>query len=59
VPDLSGPYDRLIQRAVETSALGQRIWVAHIDDLLAALTVPRRKKDAARVHQLRELQRKR
>jgi hypothetical protein len=59
VPDLSGPYDRLIQRAVEISAFGQMIWVAHIDDLLAGLTVPRRKKDAARVHQLRELQRKR
>jgi alpha-mannosidase len=59
VPDLSGQYDRLIQRAVQTIAFGQMIWVAHIDDLLAALTVPRRKKDAARVHQLRDLQRKR
>jgi hypothetical protein len=59
MPDLSGQYDRLIQRAVHTSAFGQLIWVAHVDDLLAALTVPRRKKDAARVRQLRELQRKR
>lgn len=35
------------------------IQVAHIDDLLAALTVPRRRKDVPRVQQLRALQRQR
>jgi hypothetical protein len=34
------------------------VQVAHVDDLLARLTVPRRKKDVARVKRLRELQRK-
>jgi hypothetical protein len=36
---------------------GYEVWVAHVDELLAALTVPRRKKDVSRVRDLREVQR--
>lgn len=57
VPELSGTYDDLKQRALEFQAYGQKLWVAHVDDLLAALTVPRRQKDVSRVRQLRTLQR--
>lgn len=56
VPDLSGTYETLMLRAVRLEAYGQRLSVAHIDDLLAALTVARRAKDAPRVQQLRALQ---
>ncbi len=57
VPELTGTYEKLIKRAVAISAYGHIIWVAHIDELLAALTVPRRKKDVPRVQQLRSIQR--
>jgi hypothetical protein len=56
VPDLVGTYHRLMERAERLPAYGQFIWVAHVDDLLATLTVPRRSKDADRVRQLREIQ---
>jgi hypothetical protein len=57
VPDLSGGYDALIGRAIKITAYDHQVWVAHVDELLAALTVPRRKKDVSRVRQLREIQR--
>lgn len=57
VPDLSGGYDALIVRANRLDAYGCSVWVAHVDELLAALTVPRRKKDILRVRRLREIQR--
>jgi len=57
VPNIAGTYDALKRRAVQLAAYGYNPWVAHVDDLLAGLTVPRREKDAARVARLRELQR--
>ena len=59
VPELVGSFERLNKRAVPMNAHGREIRAAHPDDLLATLTVPRRKKDAARVRQLREVQRSR
>ncbi len=59
VPELSGTYDVLRQRAVEMQVYSHTVWVAHIDDVLATLTIPRRKKDMPRVQQLRALQRQR
>jgi hypothetical protein len=59
VPEISGTYDMLVKRAVRTSAHGHDILVVHIDELLAALTLPRRPKDVPRVRQLREIQRQR
>ena len=59
VPELVGSFERLNKRAVPMNAHGREIQAAHPDDLLATLTVPRRKKDAARVRQLREIQRSR
>jgi hypothetical protein len=59
VPQLSGSYDILIQRAVQMQAYGETIWVAHIDELLATVTIPRRKKDIPRVEELRAIQRHR
>jgi hypothetical protein len=59
VPEVSGTYDTLMKRAVRLEAWGLAIWVVHVDELLAALTVPRRAKDVARVRQLREIQRRR
>lgn len=58
VPDLVGDYSYLTQRAVMIKAFETPVWVAHVDDLLATLTVPRRVKDQARVKLLREIQRK-
>jgi hypothetical protein len=58
VPELGGTYDTLARRAVPMSAHGHDILVAHIDELLAALTLPRRPKDVPRVQQLREIQRR-
>ena len=57
VPDLSGGYEVLIRRAKKLEAHGRTVWAVHVDELLAALTVPRRKKDVMRVRQLREIQR--
>jgi hypothetical protein len=58
VPRVTGTYEVLQRRAVRILAHGCNPWVAHIDDLLARLTVPRRDKDAARVAELREIQRR-
>jgi hypothetical protein len=59
VPDLTGDYETLIGRAVRMEAHGQEVWVVHVDELLTALTVPRRTKDVPRVRQLRQIQRQR
>jgi hypothetical protein len=57
VPNLTGDYEALIKRAKKMRAHGREIRVAHVDELLSALTVLRRKKDIPRVRQLREIQR--
>ena len=59
VPSVTGTYDVLKRRATQVAALGQKPWVAHIDDILARLTIPRRDKDASRVAVLRSIQRMR
>jgi len=59
VPQWAGTYETLMQRALEMRVCNHTIWVAHVDDLLATLTLPRRKKDWPRVQQLRTLQRQR
>jgi hypothetical protein len=59
VPDLSGAYETLMWRAVRMDVWGSTIMVVHVDELLAALTVPRRAKDVPRVRQLRTIQRQR
>jgi hypothetical protein len=46
------------KRATKIDAHGQEVWVVHVDELLTALTTPRRRKDASRVQQLREVQRR-
>ena len=56
VPELTGEYDELIKTAVRRIAFGHRVWVSHIDDLLARLTVPRRDKDISLVRELRKIQ---
>lgn len=58
VPDLTGDYETLVKRAIKMDAHGQEVLVAHVDELLTALTIPRRKKDVSRVRQLREVQRR-
>ncbi|MFQ5507101.1 MAG: hypothetical protein ACE5F1_20205 [Planctomycetota bacterium] len=57
VPEIAGTYDTLRARACLRSCEGIDVWVAHIDELLARLTVPRREKDIPRVAALREIQR--
>ncbi len=57
VPELTGSFELLRPRALERSVHGQRVLVAHVDDLLATLTLPRRQKDIDRVHRLRGIQR--
>jgi hypothetical protein len=59
VPAISGTYNELLPRATAIEAFGRAIHVAHIDDLLATLTIPRREKDALRVRELRAIQRER
>jgi hypothetical protein len=59
VPAVSGTFDSLLQRALRMHMWGYAIWVVHIDELLAALTVPRRPKDVSRVRSLRQIQRER
>jgi hypothetical protein len=44
VPNLTGDYNELMQRAKPMEIHGQAVWVAHIDELQANLTIPRRKK---------------
>jgi hypothetical protein len=58
VPEVSGSYEALMRRAMPMNAYGHDIWVAHVDDLLATLTVPRRQKDQPRVRQLPAIQRR-
>ena len=58
VPELVGDYETLMQRARKMKVQGQEVWVTHVDELLAALTIPRRQKDVSRVRQLREIQRR-
>jgi hypothetical protein len=57
VPELYDGYETLMRRARRMDAHGHEVWVAHVDELLAALTIPRRKKDVSRVRRLREMQR--
>lgn len=57
VPNVAGAYLRLAKKALQVDFHGRSITVAHVDDLLATLTVPRRPKDAQRVIALRKLQR--
>jgi hypothetical protein len=56
VPELVGRYDELAGKGVPRTAFGQQLLVAHVDDLLSWLTVPRREKDIERVRRLREIQ---
>ena len=57
VPEIAGTYEELRPRAVPIDIDGRRVWVESIADLLATLTLPRRKNDADRVRALRGLQR--
>jgi CHAD domain-containing protein len=57
--DFAQELDVLRQRAVELQVYSHTVRVAHLDDLLATLTVLRRPKDLPRVQQLRALQRQR
>jgi hypothetical protein len=57
VPEVSGTYDDLMDRAVSLEVDGIFVWVESVADLLATLTVPRRAKDRERVEQLRAKQR--
>ncbi|HEY0606542.1 MAG TPA: hypothetical protein VGD58_26695, partial [Herpetosiphonaceae bacterium] len=59
VPEIAGSYEHLMLRAQQMQHAGHTLWVAHIDDLLLTLTVPRRSKDIAGVRALRELQHQR
>ena len=59
VPELAGSYGALEMRAASLQTFGQKLCVAHVDDLLATLTVPRREKNRARLEGLRELQQNR
>lgn len=56
-PDVCGTYDRLVRRAAPARVAGHAVRVAHVDDLLATLTVARRAKDRERVLGLRRAQR--
>jgi hypothetical protein len=58
VPTISGTYEELAARATNLKRGRQRVLVEGVSDLLAALTVPRREKDAERVRQLRSVQRR-
>lgn len=58
VPELAGSYASLMKKAVSMHIGGEVAKVAHVEDLLATLTVPRRKNDAERVKALREIQRR-
>lgn len=58
VPDLTGDYEALMPRAIQAETFSQSIWVAHVEELLAALTVPRRENDRPCVEELRKIQQK-
>lgn len=57
VPEVGGTYVDLVPRAAPVQAFDTTIAVEGIDDILTAITVPRRQKDRDRVRVLRELQR--
>ncbi len=58
VPKIGGTYDTLRGRACLGSREEFDVWLAHIDEILACLTVPRREKDIPRVAALRDIQRR-
>jgi hypothetical protein len=58
VPRVAGEYSVLLARAKTIVCRGIGVNVAHPDDLLATLTIPRRAKDAERVRELRKVQRR-
>ena len=57
VPVVAGTYEELMKQAIVSDVLGHNVRVAHVNDLLHALTAPRRRKDVPRIDQLRNLQR--
>lgn len=57
VPEVAGDYGTLRQGAVRKKAFGYEVWIAHVDDVLAKLTVARRERDISKVQKLREIQR--
>jgi hypothetical protein len=57
VPAIAGEYGELMKRSTPVDVSGAGVQVAHIDDLLSALTIPRRSKYIQRVFALRRLQR--
>ncbi len=57
VPEVAGTFDELRPRAVRIKIDGRGVWVESVADLLATLTVPRRRNDAERVRALRAVQR--
>jgi hypothetical protein len=57
VPVIMGTYEFLMKRARRVPAFGLEPFVAHIDEVLAKMTVARREKDFPRVAALREIQR--
>jgi hypothetical protein len=61
IPVVAGAYAVLRTAALELAPVpgAPVVPVAHVDDLLAALTIPRRPADAGRVSRLRRLQRRR
>ena len=59
VPKVAGGYQALRERAVAMKVDGHEVWVAHVDDLLAALTVARQPRFVDRVRALGEIQRAR
>ena len=58
MPEVAGTYDVLRPSALMRSWQGCNLWVAHIDELLARISIPRREKDRDRVGALREIQRR-
>lgn len=59
VPELAGEFTSLSQNAMDMELFGCQVWIAHVDELLAKLTLPRREKDIPQVQALREIQRAR
>ncbi len=56
VPELCGSYAELHEHAVAVEHQGHSVLTQPLDQLLATLTVPRRRKDHVRMEQLRALQ---
>lgn len=58
VPTLAGTYDKLVPCSHRQTVHGvANVPVIGVDELLARLTIPRRKRDAPRVAELRDIQR--